>query len=84
MSFDFTPEEREEMQCLMSEVELNPERLKALIAELVLLRKVYEYARQYRRRFPDRLQLVLRAASNQPLLERASADSRSELERLEP
>lgn len=79
--FDLTHEDREEIQCLLAEIELNPERLKPLLAELVLNRKVVGWARDYSRRFPTRLQAVLVALRRKSDLERLAADSRAELER---
>jgi hypothetical protein len=78
-TFDLTPDDREEMQCVIAELDMHPEKRPALIAELVLLRKLFSYTRQYRHRFPPRLQQVIHALGHRPELARASADSISEL-----
>ena len=80
-AFDLTADDREEMQCAMAELDLHPEKRAAFIAELILLRKLFSYARQgdIRWRFPPRLQRVIHALVHKPELARASADSISEI-----
>jgi hypothetical protein len=80
---DITHEDRDDMQLLMSEIDLQPGRLKEILAELVLNRKIVSWARRYRNRFPPALHSVLDTLSKNTRhteLERIAADSRAELE----
>ena len=78
--FDLTHEDREDIQCLLAEVELKPERLKILLAELVLNRKVVHWARSYPDRFPPALKSVLHVLARRAQIARIVADGRAELE----
>jgi hypothetical protein len=78
--FDLTHEDREEIQCLLAEVELKPERLKILLAELVLNRRIVHWARSYRDRFPPALASVLHVLARRGRIEQAAADSHAERE----
>ena len=78
--FDLSHEDREEIQCLLAEVELKPERLKILLAELVQNRKIVRWAKSYPDRFPPALRAVLHALARRSSLARLVPDSRAELE----
>lgn len=80
MPFDLTPEEREEMQLLQAELDLHPEHLKILLAEVVLLRQLRAYASDHRDRFPPLLRAKLHALAHRAELRRAAAENRAELE----
>lgn len=78
--YDLNHDDRNEIQGLLSEVELTPDHLKVLLAELVLNRKIVHWARAYRDRFPPRLQNVLHTLARRWQLPVVAADSRAELE----
>jgi hypothetical protein len=78
--FDLTHEEREEVQNLLAELELHPERLKAVLAEIVLLRQVRAYASEHKDRFPPLVRAKLYALAHRAELRRLVADDRAELE----
>lgn len=78
--FDLTPEEREEMQLLQAELDLHPEHLKSILAELVLLRQLRRYASDHRDRFPPLLRAKLHALAHRAELRRIVAEDRAELE----
>jgi hypothetical protein len=74
LPFDLSHEEREELQCVMAELDLYPERRAAMLAELVLLRGLRAWASQHRDRFPPRLRATLYALAHRTELERVAAD----------
>jgi hypothetical protein len=78
--FDLTHEDREEIQCLLAEIELHPDHLKVLLAELVLNRKIVRWARAYPDRFPAALRDALHALARRGQLARIAANDRAELE----
>ncbi|HMG59545.1 MAG TPA: hypothetical protein VK583_07445 [Burkholderiales bacterium] len=78
--FDLTPEEREDMQLIQAELDLHPDRLKTLIAELVLLRQLRLWASGHRDRFPPLLRAKMHALAHRAELRRAAAEDRAELE----
>ena len=80
MEFDLTPEDREQIQCLLAEVELKPERLKILLAELVLNRKIVHWCIAYRNRLPPAIRSTLAVLAKRGTLARLVPDSRAELE----
>jgi hypothetical protein len=80
-TYDFSHEEREEMQCLTAELDTMPGKRAVRAAELILLRKFYDYVRDYGHLFPDRLQAARRALRRERSLELLSADQRAELEK---
>lgn len=77
---DLTHEDREQIQCLLADVHLNPDRLKTLLAELVLNRKIVHWARSYPDRFPPALRAVLHVLARRAQIARVAADDRAELE----
>lgn len=78
--FDLTHEEREEVQNLLAELELHPDRLKTLLAEIVLLRQVRAWAREHKDRFPPLLRAKIHALTHRTELARIAADDRAELD----
>ena len=83
LTADLTHEDRDEMQLLRSEIDLDPERLNPMLAELVLARKIVGWARRYRDRFPESLRCIFTALDKRhraQVLERIAADCRAEIE----
>jgi len=80
LPFDLTPEDREAIQLMSADIDLHPERLPAMLAELHLLRQVRAWARGHRGYFPPRLRAVLDVLASRTEFRRAIADSREELE----
>lgn len=80
-AFDWSPEEREEMQCLLAELDTMPDRRAIRAAELILMRKFYDYVGRYSYLFPERLQAARRALRRERSLELLTADQRAELEK---
>jgi hypothetical protein len=78
--FDLTDEEREALQLMRADIDLHPERLDALLAELLLTRQVRAWARAHHHYFPPRLRAVLDILASRTELRRVVADSREELE----
>jgi len=76
---DVTHEDRNDMQLLMSEIDLQPGRLKEVLAELVLNRKIVSWARRYRDRFPPALHRVLDTLAGRSEIRRLAPDSREEI-----
>ena len=79
---DLTDQDREQVQLGLAEIDgtLGPAKQRARAAELVLLRKIFEYARQYRHYFPPKLQDVIRTLGRRSHLELLPAEQRAELE----
>jgi hypothetical protein len=80
LPFDLTHEEREELQLLQAGIDLHPERLIALLAELLLLRDIRAWAMEHRDRFPPRLRAKLTILGQRAALRRLVADSREEIQ----
>ena len=80
LPFDLTPEDRDALQLMQADIDLHPERLPALLAELHLLRQVRAWARAHRSYFPPRLRAVLDILACRTELRRVIADSREEIE----
>jgi hypothetical protein len=80
--FDLTPEEREEMQLLQAEIDLHPEHLTTLFAEIVLLRQVRQWASDHRDRFPPLLRAKIYTLAHRAELRRVAAAA--ELEEVWP
>lgn len=77
--FDLTAEEREEMQLLQAELDLHPEHLTTLLAEIVLLRQVRQWASDHRDRFPPLLRSKLYTLVHRTELRRIVADAELEI-----
>lgn len=78
--FDLTQDEREDVQLVRAEVDLHPERLTALLAELVLLREIRTWAMAHRGYFPPALRAKIIALGQRSFFRWVVADSRAELE----
>jgi hypothetical protein len=79
LPFDLSPEEREEAQLLLAELELHPDRLAGFCAEVVLLREVRSWAMAHRDRFPPALRAKIIALGNRAAIRRIAADNREEI-----
>lgn len=80
LPFDLTPEDREALQLMQADLDLHPERLPVLLAELHLLRQVRAWARAHRGYFPPRLRATLDILASRTELRRVMADNREELD----
>jgi hypothetical protein len=80
LPFDLTADDREALQLMMADVDLHPERLAQLLAELHLLRQIRAWARAHRSYFPPRLRATLDVLTARTELQRVIADSREEIE----
>ena len=79
---DLTPEDLDEVLRVVSELERDDLSRHVRAAELVLLRKIFEYARQYRYHFPPRMQHMIRTLGRRSHLELLLEEHRTEFEKL--
>jgi hypothetical protein len=80
LPFDLTPDDREAIQLMQADLDLHPERLPALLAELHLSRQVLAWARAHQSYFPPRLRASFHVLARRTVMERVIADSREEID----